>query len=299
MRQATEPLKAQRIYLLLRDLILAGDLGPGARLPSEPALAEEHGVSRVTIRRALARLDEEALIERRAGSGTFVRAAAPMVRAAITDMSNVFAHLIEMGRTTEARLLGFDYMTPPAAIREALGLEADERVQRSVRVRTVDGAPFSHLTAHVPERIGRAWSREQLATEPLLGLIEATGRSPVRATQEVSAVLAGPDVADALDVEVGSALVSLTRTVQGADGDGLEHLQALYRPDRYSLRMDLVREGGVGKGRWSPIRPAATGSARAGSGQPAPNQPAPNQPAPGEPAAQGPGSRKTNPDRPN
>ena len=39
MRQATEPLKAQRIYLLLRDLILAGDLGPGARLPSEPALA--------------------------------------------------------------------------------------------------------------------------------------------------------------------------------------------------------------------------------------------------------------------
>lgn len=45
MRQATEPLKAQRIYLLLRDLIVAGDLGAGARLPSEPALAVDHGVS--------------------------------------------------------------------------------------------------------------------------------------------------------------------------------------------------------------------------------------------------------------
>lgn len=272
MRQATEPLKAQRIYLLLRDLIVAGDLGPGARLPSEPALAAEHGVSRVTIRRALARLDDEGLIEKRAGSGTFVRPAAPMVRAAIADMSNVFAHLIEMGRTTEARLMSFEYMTPPAPIRDALGLEADERVQRSVRVRRVDGAAFSHLTAHVPERIGRAWTRDQLAAEPLLGLIEAAGRAPTRAAQEVSAVLAGPEVADALEVEVGSALVSLTRTVFGPDDEGLEHLQALYRPDRYSLRMDLVREGGAGERRWSPISPAFAGTApraaRANSNRP-------------------------------
>ncbi|MDF2232373.1 GntR family transcriptional regulator [Albimonas sp. CAU 1670] len=255
MRQATDPLKTQRVYLLLRDQIVSGELAAGARLPGEPTLAEEHAVSRVTIRRALGRLAEEGLITKRAGSGTYVREAEPRVRAAIADVSNVFSNLIEMGRTTEARLLSFDYMAPPAPVREALGLEADERAQRSVRVRLVDGAPFSHLTAHVPERIGRDWSREEMNREPLLALIERAGFAAARATQEISAVLAGPEVAEALDVSVGSPLVALTRVVFGPGEEALEHLQALYRPDRYHLSMNLVRTGGAADGRW---RPAAT-----------------------------------------
>ena len=75
MRQATDPLKTQRVYLLLRDQIVSGELAAGARLPGEPTLAEDHEVSRVTIRRALGRLAEEGLIIKRAGSGTYVREA--------------------------------------------------------------------------------------------------------------------------------------------------------------------------------------------------------------------------------
>ncbi|WP_342352962.1 GntR family transcriptional regulator, partial [Methylobacterium frigidaeris] len=48
-----EPHKARRLYLLLRDQITSGRLPPGARLPGEPALAAEHGLARVTVRRAL------------------------------------------------------------------------------------------------------------------------------------------------------------------------------------------------------------------------------------------------------
>ena len=67
-----EPLKARRLYLLLRDRIVSGEDRPQTRLPSEPMLAERHGVSRVTVRRALDKLAGEGLIERRPGSGTFV-----------------------------------------------------------------------------------------------------------------------------------------------------------------------------------------------------------------------------------
>ena len=161
--------------------------------------------------------------------------------------------------------MAFDYMAPPAMVREALGLEADERVQRSVRVRLVDGAPFSHLTAHVPERIGRDWSRDEMNREPLLSLIERAGFAPARARQEISAVLAGPEVAEALDVSVGSPLVALTRVVFGARDEALEHLQALYRPDRYHLSMDLVRAAGAAGGRWKP--------AAAPAGAPEPSDP--------------------------
>jgi GntR family transcriptional regulator len=59
----------------------------------------------------------------------------------------------------------------------------------------------------------------------------------------------------ALDVEVGSPLIGLTRTIF-AEGDlGVEHLNALYRPDRYTLRMELERKVSSGVRRWSAVLP--------------------------------------------
>jgi DNA-binding LacI/PurR family transcriptional regulator len=66
----------------LRDQIASGRYAPGARLPSESQLVRQFGVSRPTVARALLDLREEGLIERRAGSGTYVRARAPALTAA-------------------------------------------------------------------------------------------------------------------------------------------------------------------------------------------------------------------------
>jgi GntR family transcriptional regulator len=252
LRTASEPLKARRIYLLLKDRIASGELADGERLPGEFALAEEHNVSRVTIRQALDFLANEDLIQKKNGSGTYVQRPAAKVRTVLADVANVFSHLIEMGRATDVRLLAFDYVSPPDQIREALGLEADERSQRSVRVRLVDGIPFSYLVAHVPERIGRSFSREDLASLPLLELIERSGLKSAAAKQEISAVLSSPEVAQALDMAVGLPLVSLRRIVSDEAGRPVEHLQALYRPDRYTLQMNLVRTGDEGHRHWSP-----------------------------------------------
>src|SRR5882724_11543377 len=64
--------KARQVYLILRYRILSNALAPGARLPTEVDLARFHQVSRVTVRRALAELSREQLIERRRASGTHV-----------------------------------------------------------------------------------------------------------------------------------------------------------------------------------------------------------------------------------
>ena len=69
-----QPSKTQRLYLVLRDQIVSGSLRAGDRLPSEPALAQRHRLSRVTIRRALEGLERDGLIDRVPGAGTFVRA---------------------------------------------------------------------------------------------------------------------------------------------------------------------------------------------------------------------------------
>ena len=254
--------KTRRIYLALREMIASGSFGADAALPGEQALAAEHKVSRVTVRRALAGLEREGLIDRRRGAGTFViggAAAKPMV----ADLADVLSNLIEMGRSTDVRLLSFGYQEPSFAVADALRLAKGERVQRSVRVRIIDGEPFSYLTTHVPERIGMTYSEPELASKPLLALLERSGVSVDRAAQEVSAVLAAPEVAAALNVGIGSALIALTRVVFDAEGRGVEHLHALYRPDRYALRIDLIRTDAAGGRRWTTSTEAGARKAHA------------------------------------
>jgi len=242
--------KARQVYLVLRDRIVSGAMGFGARLPNENDLALAHGVSRVTVRRALGELQSEHLIERRRSAGTRVVYRGQLARMS-ADISGVLANLADMGRRTKVRLLSLAYVQANGPAAEALGASDHELLQRSVRVRSVDGSPFSYLIAHVPECIGVTFSGKELADRPLLELLERSGVKVERATQRISAGLAAPDVARALGVKTGSPLIELVRTVFDRNGRGVEHLYALYRPDRYGFEFDLVRSGGASKRSWS------------------------------------------------
>jgi GntR family transcriptional regulator len=252
--------KARQVYLVLRDRILTGGFAAGARLPNEHDLAEAHGVSRVTIRRALAELEHERLIERRRSAGTRViyePSSAPIV----ADIAGVLTNLTEMGRRTNVRLLAFDYIEGGSAVTQALGLDGGIELQRSVRVRSIVGEPFSYLTTHVPASIGRTFTRAELAAQPMLQLLERAGVKVEHATQRIGAGLATPAVAEALGVKTGSPLIELVRVVFDRTGKGVEHLHALYRPDRYSIAIDLIRSGSAENGGW---RPATRNGARPG-----------------------------------
>ena len=252
MRDWLGEAKSKQVYLVLRDRILSGAAGFGARLPTENELAEFHGVSRVTVRRALGELARERLIERRRSAGTRViyrSSPAPMT----ADISGVLANLAEMGRRTAVKLLSFDYVPAEGAVAQALGVGPYQLLQRSVRVRSVDGVPFSYLTTHVPESVSVTFSKQELASRPLLELLERAGVKVERARQRISAGLASRDVAEALDVRSGSPLIELVRVVYDQAGRGVEHLHALYRPDRYTFEIDLVRSGAADTKAWSPV----------------------------------------------
>ena len=91
----------------------------------------------------------------KSGAGTFVLGDCG-AKPIIADISDVLANLVAMGRETAVRLLEFGYREPPSAVAAALKLRLRERVQFSVRVRLIDGLPFSYLVTHVPERLGVA-----------------------------------------------------------------------------------------------------------------------------------------------
>ncbi|MDX2201278.1 MAG: GntR family transcriptional regulator [Hyphomicrobiaceae bacterium] len=276
MASAVAASKSRTLYLLLKEQISSGALRPGDRLPSEPVLSQDHAISRVTVRRALDALEADGLIRRHAGAGTFI-AEQKRAKPVVADFANMLAHLVDMGRISSVKLLSFSYQLPAPHVAEALGLGPRERVQHAVRVRCVDDAPFSYLVTCVPERIGVNWSERELATQPLLALLERTGVRTERADQSLSAVLAGPEAADALGLGVGSALLEVRRTVYDTHGRGVEYLHALYRPDRYLFRMDMRRITRGGERQWRPLAstrdPVAKPKSRAivrvpGSGSP-------------------------------
>ncbi len=244
--------KARRVYLLLRDEIARGVHADGTLLPGEQRLAEIHGVSRVTVRRALDALLNDGVIERRAGSGTKVRHTAEANQKITADLATLMPQLVEMGRTTMARLLSFSYDEPPETVRDAMRLAPGSRVQIATRIRLSSDTPFSHLTTYVPEDIASNYSEADLASTPLFELLERSGVRIEAAQQSVTATLAAPDVAQALNVSVGSALLSLDRVVLDETGRGVEYLSALYRPDMFRLDMALTRVDQGGSRSWEP-----------------------------------------------
>lgn len=247
-----EGVKARRVYLSLHDQISDGRLCDGETLPGEQRLAETYSVSRVTVRRALQALSSAGLIEKRVGSGTRVRSKSLTDKRAAMNFNTLMPQLVEMGQSTTARLLSFSYSLPPDYVAQAMGLGPSEKAQIATRVRLADDVPFSHLTTFVPIHIAQNYSENDLATTPLYKLLERSGVQIDAAHQSVSASLAGPDVAEALGVAEGSALLSLKRVVRDVDGNGVEYLSGLYRPDMFSLEMPLARVGdGVGR-HWEP-----------------------------------------------
>ena len=245
--------KARRVYLLLRDEISNGTLSEGALLPGENRLADKFNVSRITVRRALEALAEDGLIEKRTGAGSVVLQRSISDNRISADFAGLIPQLVEIDRSTTARLLSFSYGLPPVSVAEALGLRENEKVQTAVRGRLSDKQPLSHLTTHVPADIAESYDEADLATQPLFRLLERSGVVVESATQSVSATLATPDVAEALGVSVGSALLSLERVVRDGEGRGVEFLSARYRPDLFRLEMTLARIGAGENRHWEPV----------------------------------------------
>jgi GntR family transcriptional repressor for pyruvate dehydrogenase complex len=113
--------RPQHVVAGLKDKILSGELGPGAKLPSEAELIEEYAVSRTVVREAVSRLQAEGLVETFQGRGSFVLAVPEpssftLETSAIRSHHDVLAMVdFRIGVETEAAGLAASRVTPDAA----------------------------------------------------------------------------------------------------------------------------------------------------------------------------------------
>jgi GntR family transcriptional regulator len=229
-----------QVYTVLSQALAEGDIRAGQALPSEPSLVRQYGVSRTTVRRALARLAAERSIVRRRGSGTYardkvVRLGSARQIAAILDDSRTVA------TNTTVRLLEFKN-TPVPPFLHLEWPEFGSTVLTIRKVRYVDHEPVALVTAYIPEQIGRQLTPRRLGNDTVLAALDKLGFHGASAQEEASAVTADPVAAKHLAFGVGSPVLNVKSLARDARGRILRYANYLYRPDRYEIHTVIERD---------------------------------------------------------
>ncbi len=226
-----------QIYRRLREAIERGELRPGARLGTQRALSRRFGVTLMTLRQGLARLEQDGLIRRRHGLGTFV--AARPIDYDILNLRMFASDLAARGESVETRVLGQRFVRPPRGVAEALGPGA-RRVFALERVRLVRGRPLSHQLTYLPAGLGRAVARHDLALHSLGHVLDhKLGVALARASETVSAVRLAPRPARALGRRPGSSAFRADRVSFGPRGEALVFDRVWIPGDRFRITREL------------------------------------------------------------
>jgi GntR family transcriptional regulator len=244
----------QDIVEELRASVLEGRLVAGERLPSENELAERYGTTRPTVRRALALLKAEGLVNTEQGRGAFVRPE-PHVRLLLSGdsfrrhrragRSGFNAQVEEQGQTPEQRLLEVGRVVPPGEV--ALRLDVDEDAQVVVRRRLflVNGEPVAFCDSYYPADVadGTALAAPDRIVGGAYGLIEdpagPIGRRLKRSVDDLVCRMPTPEEVDGLKLASGVPVIRTLRTVYDGEGRAVEVQHTVAAADRHQLRYEV------------------------------------------------------------
>jgi len=240
------PLHAQ-IAHWLRNQIVLDEFTPDEKLPSENDLAKKFNVSRVTIRRALQSLENESLIYRCQGLGSFVsdeRARHNLVR--LTDFNEDMAMA---GLEATSDVIAFETVSTPEWLRDILAIEPGTKVIQIDRLRLGDGEPIAFDSTWLPILYGQLLDKDALQDTTIYKQLEENYEIPViRGCYRMSAELADTNLSGYLHVPEGSALFLIDRISYTIGDKPVYYQKRYYRNDKVKYQMTLERDIDVEKG---------------------------------------------------
>jgi DNA-binding GntR family transcriptional regulator len=235
-RSSPVPLYYQ-VATRLQQQIELGVLPVGGRLENEVELADRLGVSRPTMRKAIAYLVERGMLVRRRGVGTQI--VHPKVRRPV-ELTSLYDDLAKTSRAPRTTVTSLEVGPATAAIAEALGLPPGALVTNVERIRYADDQPLAIMHNAVPVDVVRL-TPEDLEQRGLYDLLRAAGRMPRIANQVVGAKAASAAEARLLGDTRGAPMLTMTRTAWDESGRGVEYGWHVYRASRYSFELTLTR----------------------------------------------------------
>jgi DNA-binding GntR family transcriptional regulator len=234
-RSSPVPLYFQ-VATRMQEQIENGRLPVGGRLENEVELADRLGVSRPTMRKAIAYLVERGMLVRRRGVGTQI--VHPKVRRPV-ELTSLWDDLAKTGRAPRTEVRSLEVGPASESVAATLGLAAGLEVTTVERIRYAGDEPLAIMHNVVPVDVVRL-DPEELQRRGLYELLRAAGRMPRIASQVVGAKAASAVEARLLGDARGAPMLTMTRTAWDEGGRIVEYGSHVYRANRYSFELTLT-----------------------------------------------------------
>jgi GntR family transcriptional regulator len=223
----------------LRTLLDRPTQAPGTLLPDEVTLANAMGVSRNTLRAAIARLVREGRLNRKAGVGT--RVVEPRVHSGVGAWQSFTREMESKGVRVETYSLSARLVAISAEVAGHLHLGAGTEVLCLDRVRGWEGRRVVRFLSYLHPRLGLTLGDD--FNQPLYALIQdRSGVIADQSNEELTAVGADRKLARILALEARAPLLRRTRTVFDTRRQPMEHSIVHYRGDCFELSLTLRQE---------------------------------------------------------
>ncbi|MEM6386403.1 MAG: GntR family transcriptional regulator [Pseudomonadota bacterium] len=231
MKRAAVPLHAE-VAAVLRHQIMSGELPSGAKLPALRELTERLGVARMTVVQAMNTLEDEGLIEKQSGRGTFVKDVKLPARLTL-QMKADLSQIYKMVDQLEVSVQQGDTV-----------IEKDQngryfRCMRRIHARM--GKPFCQVDIKLDDEIfDRA--RDRFLSEIVVSVLRDLGVAVQKARQNVTISYADFEMAQALGVKVNSAVFRVRREFLDETGRMIYSATLSYPGDMLELEMEFATD---------------------------------------------------------
>ncbi len=223
----------------LRCQIAAGAYLPNEKLPSEHQLMEKFHVSRITVRKAIANLASQGLVQAQHGKGVFVM---PQQKVAYSLTSPLFleADLERKGIQLSFESLTFKTVIPPPEIQLLLGLRENAEAYLQKKLLRMNGAAGAVDISYLLPELGQRWGAllEHQMTFPTL---EAHGVAIAQIDAVIECTPADYEMAGCLDVSLGQPLIVYRYTAYTAEHQAVVQGETISRADRFCYSLSTKR----------------------------------------------------------
>lgn len=230
----------QRLQADLAALIARSSAGQ--RLPSEPELAKQLGVSRATLREAMRSFETQGLIRRRQGSGTFVVGKMEVLDSGMEVLESLETMAKRLGLEISVSDLSIEPLTADEELAKLLDVPVGGALTRVRRVMRADNRPVAYLVDILPDSI---LSSKDLPADfhgSVLDLLLGRGDPLASSRANVSAIGATAEVAKAIEIQRGDVLLHFYSQLFDVNGKIVDYSLSYFIPGYFHFH--IVRRVG-------------------------------------------------------
>jgi GntR family transcriptional regulator len=240
-----QPLRAHRVPLSTRaqeyllGLIESGVYQPGEQLPSEKELSTQLGISRPTLREALRNLEQEGLVIRKHGVGTFVAPGYELrLESGLERLESILELSTRQGMRLRFNALQIEEEQADAELADKLQLSPGSPLTSVRRVIMADKQPVAYMVDLVPASILCPADIDETFNGSVLDLMRRKEDLHVaQALADILALNADPLLAKKLGIKPGQALLLFEETLFDAEGTRLGFSRNYFVPDFFSFQV--------------------------------------------------------------